>query len=231
MSKTKSPLVRGLRVLWLLPLVCLGIGLQAKTVYVPSDKNSDNLQNPLIILRSAWGEETEITKAEYDALSQTRIQSIQMLKDDAAFKKYGDKAAHGVIVVNLKVPMEMEEIVVVSYRDKEDESIPFRLVPDQMPRFQGGDLNEFSKWLSRQIAVPKDCNHAGTMRVSFEVYADGTVGDVEITESVCPELDATVTAAIMRSPKWEPGTAKDGTPIATNLRIPIVFQVRSVPKN
>ena len=231
MSKTKSPLVRGLRVLWLLPLICLGIGLQAKTVYVPSDKDGNNLQNPLIILRSAWGEETEITKAEYDALSQTRIQSIQMLKDDAAFKKYGDKAAHGVIVVNLKVPMEMEEIVVVSYRDKEDESIPFRLIPDQMPRFQGGDLNEFPKWLSRQIAAPKDCNHAGTMRVSFEVYADGTVGDVEVTESVCPELDATVTAAIMRSPKWEPGTAKDGTPIATNLRIPIVFQVRSVPKN
>ena len=231
MSKTKSPLVRGLRVLWLLPLICLGIGLQAKTVYVPSDKDGNNLQNPLIILRSAWGEETEITKAEYDALSQTRIQSIQMLKDDAAFKKYGDKAAHGVIVVNLKVPMEMEEIVVVSYRDKEDESIPFRLIPDQMPRFQGGDLNEFPKWLSRQIAAPKDCNHAGTMRVSFEVYADGTVGDVEVTESVCPELDATVTAAIMKSPKWEPGTAKDGTPIATNLRIPIVFQVRSVPKN
>ena len=228
MSKSKSPLSRGWRVLYLLPLVCLGIVLQAKTVYVPSDKDSEKTQNPLIILRQAWGEEKEITKAEYDALSQARIESIQMLKDDAAFKKYGDKAAHGVIVVNLKVPMEMEEIVVVSYRDKGDESIPFRLVPDQMPRFQGGDLNEFSKWLSRQITVPKDCNHAGTMRVSFEVYADGTVGDVEVTESVCPELDALVTAAILKSPKWEPGTAKDGMPIATNLRIPIVFQVRPV---
>ena len=228
MSKSKSPLSRGWRVLYLLPLVCLGLVLQAKTVYVPSDKDSEKTQNPLIILRQAWGEEKEITKAEYDALSQARIESIQMLKDDAAFKKYGDKAAHGVIVVNLKVPMEMEEIVVVSYRDKGDESIPFRLVPDQMPRFQGGDLNEFSKWLSRQITVPKDCNHAGTMRVSFEVYADGTVGDVEVTESVCPELDALVTAAILKSPKWEPGTAKDGMPIATNLRIPIVFQVRPV---
>ena len=127
--------------------------------------------------------------------------------------------------------MEMEEIVVVSFRDKEDELIPFRLYPDQMPRFQGGDLNEFSKWLNQRITVPKDCEHTGTMRVSFEVLSDGTVGDVEVTESVCPELDATVTAAIMKSPKWEPGTAKDGTPIATNLRIPIVFQVRSVPKN
>ena len=44
MSKSKSPLVKGLRVLYLLPLVCLAIGLQAKTVYVPVDKDSE--KNP-----------------------------------------------------------------------------------------------------------------------------------------------------------------------------------------
>ena len=43
MSKSKSPLVRGLRVLYLLPLVCLAIGLQARTVYVPVDKDSENI--------------------------------------------------------------------------------------------------------------------------------------------------------------------------------------------
>ena len=196
-------------------------------VQVPAGQN----QNPLIILRQAWGEEKEITKAEYDALSQSRIESVQMLKDEAAFKRYGDKASHGVIVVNLKAPMEMEEIVVVSYRDQNDDDlIPFRLVPDQMPTFQGGDLNDFSKWLSRRIDVPKDCNHSGTMRVSFEVLADGSIGDVEVTESVCPELDALVTATILKSPKWEPGKTKDGKAIATNLRIPIIFQVRPTQK-
>ena len=41
MSKSKSPLSRGLRALWLLPLVCLAIGLQARTVYVPVDKDSE----------------------------------------------------------------------------------------------------------------------------------------------------------------------------------------------
>ncbi len=230
MSKSKSPLRRGLRVLYLLPLICLGIGLQARTVYVPTDKDSKNSQNPLIILRQAWGEEKEITKAEYDALSQSRINSIEMLKDDAAFKKYGDKAAHGVIVVTLKAPMEMEEIVVVRYREVEEEPIAFRLIPDQMPRFQGGDLNEFSKWLCQRIYTPEDCNHSGTMRVSFEVLADGTVGDVQVLESVCPELDAIVTATIRKSPKWEPGTTRDGKPIATNLKIPIVFLVRNTAK-
>ncbi|MBQ7421366.1 MAG: energy transducer TonB [Prevotella sp.] len=43
MSKSKSPLSRGLRVLYLFPLVCLGIGLQAKTVYVPMDKDSEKI--------------------------------------------------------------------------------------------------------------------------------------------------------------------------------------------
>ena len=232
MSKSKSSLARGLRVLYLLPLICLGIGLQAKTVYVPTDKDSKNSQNPLIILRQAWGEEKEITKAEYDALSSSRINSIQMLTDEAAFKKYGDKAAHGVIVVNLKTPMDMEEIVVVRYREVEEEPIAFRLLPDpdHMPRFQGGDLNEFSKWLCQRIYTPEDCNHSGTMRVSFEVLEDGTVGDVQVLESVCPELDAIVTATIKKSPKWEPGTTRDGKPLATFLRIPIIFQVRNTAK-
>ena len=43
MSKTKTPQSRRLRLLWALPLVCLAIGLQARTVYVPSDKDSNNL--------------------------------------------------------------------------------------------------------------------------------------------------------------------------------------------
>ena len=41
MSKSKSPLSKGLRVLWMLPLVCLWLGLQARTVYVPADKDSE----------------------------------------------------------------------------------------------------------------------------------------------------------------------------------------------
>ena len=41
MSKSKSPLARGLRALYLLPLVCLGLGLQAQTVYVPTGEDSE----------------------------------------------------------------------------------------------------------------------------------------------------------------------------------------------
>ncbi len=43
MSKSKSPLKRGLRVLWVFPLVCLAVGLQAQTVYVQQDKDSEKI--------------------------------------------------------------------------------------------------------------------------------------------------------------------------------------------
>ena len=231
MSKSKSSLARGLRALYLLPLICLGIGLQARTVYVPKDKDNNNSQNPLIILRQAWGEEKEITKAEYDVLDQGRVSSIQMLKDEAAYEKYGDKAAHGVIVITLKMPSEMEEIVVVRYRDQDDDKpVKFYPVePDTMPSFQGGDINMFSRWLCQQITAPKDCNHEGTMKVSFVVGADGNVSDVKVVQSVCAELDALAVSTIEKSPKWEPATI-NGKPYDMALSVPIIFQVRYAPK-
>ena len=324
MSKSKSPQMRGLRVLYLLPLVCLGVGLQAQTVYVSPDKGTEKVrikqmggelplfiirpaagaerevakeefekidpqtiesmevlkdaeslakygdrgkngvvvvklreydaslqydtpsgsapvpfvrinykdqnQNLLIIQREAWGEEKEISKAELDKLDPGRVKAMEVLKDADARAKYGEKAKNGVVVVTMKSPTEMDEIVVVSYREEKDAApIAFRLVPDQMPRFQGGDLNEFSKWLCARIDVPKDCDHSGTMKASFDVNADGTVGEVEIVKSVCPELDAIVAETIRKSPKWEPGTAH-GKPVPTTLSIPVVFQVRHTPK-
>ena len=45
MSKSKSPLSRGWRALYLFPLVCIGLGLQARTVYVPADKDSEKMAN------------------------------------------------------------------------------------------------------------------------------------------------------------------------------------------
>ena len=99
-----------------------------------------------------------------------------------------------------------------------------------MQKFQGGDINEFSKWLCRQIEAPKDCNHSGTMKVSFVVGADGKVSDIKVVESVCAELDALAVSTIEKSPEWEPATS-NGKPVDMAFTIPIVFQVRYTPKN
>ena len=242
MSKTKTPISRCWRVLWLLPLVCLGIGLQARTVYVPQDKGSKkdgkvsivskDGADPLFVLRQAWGaqigEEEYITREEFEKIHPSRIQSLENLKDVAAKEKYGDKAAHGVVIITLKKPQELDEIVVVRYGEQSDEPelLPFYLLePDTMPTFQGGDMNEFSRWLNKRISVPEGCNHAGKMKVGFVVDENGEVKDVRILESVCPELDASMLFLVSLSPKWEPATAS-GHAVAQLLTIPIEFQLR-----
>ena len=47
MYKSKSPLSRGLKALYVLPLVCLCIGLQAETVNEPIDKVNENTGNSI----------------------------------------------------------------------------------------------------------------------------------------------------------------------------------------
>lgn len=235
MSKSKSPLRRGFRALYLLPLVCLCIGLQAKTVYVPVSPNEGNpvVQNevkvspegvsPLYILRQAWGEEKEISRKEFNRLDESRIESVEVLKDGVAKKKYGDKAANGVIVITLKRPQELESIAVVRYK-KNEEPLPFFLVePETMPKFQGEDMNSFCRWLNQRI-VPT-CYHSGTMKVGFVVDEEGTVKDVQILQSVCEELDDMMLKLVSSSPKWEPATS-GGHPVAQFLTIPIFFSVR-----
>jgi TonB family protein len=53
MSKSKSPLARGLRALYLLPLICLALSLQARTVYEPvvkvNEKGSNAVQDTTAI--------------------------------------------------------------------------------------------------------------------------------------------------------------------------------------
>ena len=222
MSKTRSPFRRGLRALYVLPLLCLGIILQAKTTYVLGD----NASEPLIILKQKWGEEKEISKEEFDNLSGGLIQSVELLKDASAKEKYGDRAANGVVVVTMRMPTELDEIVVIRYGEDSDEPVPFFLMnPDTMPSFQGGDMNNFSRWLNTRIAAPKDCKHYGTMKIGFVVGEDGRVRDVEIVESICEELDSMMRSLVSESPEWEPATS-NGRPVAQYLTIPVVFVKR-----
>ncbi len=235
MSKPKSPLARGLRVLYVLPLVCLCLGLQAQTVYQTTDKSNEKTGNstkvlpqngsPLYILFNGWGEEKEITKGEFDKIAKNRIRSLDVLTDAQAKEMYGNRGLNGVIMVTLKRPQELDELVVVSYAE-EEQRLPFYVInPDTMPLFQGEDMQAFHKWLLSRITRPEGCRHTGTMTVRFEVTKEGSVKDVKVLESVCEELDAMVVSLIEQSPKWEPATLK-GKPIPQGLKLPIVFEMR-----
>ena len=87
MSESKPPLSRGLRVLWLLPVVCLAIGLQVRTKYVPVDNyNNDDILElrklgvPAKIVSMDMGTEGKIT-VEGKEISKKEILSYLLSSD------------------------------------------------------------------------------------------------------------------------------------------------------
>ena len=211
----------------------------AQTVYVPTGKDNDNLQEGFklnvenddykIILREAWGEEKEITMAEFEKINRNRlnrIKGVEVIKDAETKAKLGFGETGAIFLVTMKRPQELDEISVISDTDEEDEEIPFMLAnPETMPSFQGEEMSAFTHWLNARIHRPKGCTHEGDMKVSFVVDTDGSVKDVKVVNSVCETLDALVVSLIEQSPKWEPATA-GGRPVAQCLTIPISFKIR-----
>ena len=105
--------------------------------------------------------------------------------------------------------------------------IPFYEV-DEQPTFQGGDANEFSRWVNTQLVYPEEAKakHAeGHVSTSFTVTEKGKVKDVRIMKGAAPDLDAEALRVVSMSPDWTPGKSK-GKPVAVTYIFPIIFKLR-----
>ena len=111
--------------------------------------------------------------------------------------------------------------------NKDAESVRFSLV-DKKPRFNGGDANEFSKWVNSQLHYPAQAKADGVqgrVTLQFTVGADGVLRDVRVLRGVREDLDSEAVRVISASPKWTPGE-QDGKPVAVTYAYPVIYQLR-----
>lgn len=110
----------------------------------------------------------------------------------------------------------------------DDEAIPFQLV-EQKPSFNGGDANEFSKWVNSRLNYPEEAKAAGiTGRVilQFSILPDGSLADLKVLRSSGNQLlDAEAFRVLSGSPKWKPGYQK-GSPVKVTYTFPVIFGLR-----
>lgn len=108
------------------------------------------------------------------------------------------------------------------------ESFAFNAV-EQKPTFNGGDANEFAKWVYSQLEYPeaaKEAGEQGRVLVQFTVNTDGSMSDATVLRSASPELDAEALRVVNScTQKWTPGM-QDGKPVPVSFSIPIVFQLK-----
>lgn len=138
--------------------------------------------------------------------------------DDNLFQKLDDDPDMGV---EIKDYYEVIEEVV------EEAPIPFQMV-EQKPRFNGGDANDFSRWVNQRLKYPAICVENGVqgrVTLSFTVQKDGTVSNVIVMRGVDKALDDEAVRVVSSSPKWEPGRQRDRA-VPVTYTFPVIFQLR-----
>ena len=121
----------------------------------------------------------------------------------------------------------MDYVEQVQEETVEEEAIPFQLVEDK-PSFNGGDANEFSKWVNQRLVYPeiaKENGVQGKVMLQFTVNADGTVSNVKVLRGVDPSLDKEAVRVVSMSPKWKPGKQRDRA-VKVTYTFPVIFQLR-----
>ena len=134
--------------------------------------------------------------------------------EDDMFMNLEDDASLGVEI------MDYVEVV-------EEEAIPFQLV-EEKPSFQGGDANQFSKWVNQRLEYPeiaKENGVQGRVTLQFTVEKDGSVTKVRVLRGVDPSLDKEAVRVVSMSPKWKPGKQRDRA-VPVTYTFPVIFQLR-----
>lgn len=141
------------------------------------------------------------------------------IKVDDNFMSLEDDASLGVEIMDY-VEEVKEEVV-------EEEAIPFQLV-EEKPSFNGGDANEFSKWVNSKLQYPeiaKENGVQGRVTLQFTVNPDGFVSNVKVLRGVDSSLDKEAVRVVSMSPKWKPGKQRDRA-VKVTYTFPVIFQLR-----
>ncbi|MGN1219946.1 MAG: energy transducer TonB [Candidatus Cryptobacteroides sp.] len=139
--------------------------------------------------------------------------------DDSMFQNIEDSNEGFEIMDYIESAPEEENI--------EEEAIPFQLV-EEKPSFNGGDANEFSKWVNSRLVYPeiaKENGVQGRVTLQFTVNADGSVSNVKVLRGVDSSLDKEAVRVVSSSPKWKPGKQRDRA-VKVTYTFPVIFQLR-----
>lgn len=171
-------------------------------------------------------------------LTTNSVESIQLLKPEEATAKYGERGKYGAVEItttaidNLKHPKTASAEEAPAGQQPtpaaSEDDTPF-LVAEEMPLFQGKDLNTFRSWLQSQIRYPAEAlkrGIEGRVVLSFIVERDGSVSTIQLLQSPDRILSEEARRVVSSSPKWTPGR-QNGHLVRVRYMLPVDF---SIPK-
>lgn len=162
----------------------------------------------------------DVTRQE-ERPPEVRAQPIQVLSDFINVVKNETQITTDFDFQDFSQDIVIEVPTVV---EEEVEDIPV-YVAEEMPSFQGGDLNTFRNWVQSRLVYPRvaqENNIQGKVTLKFVVERDGSLTNIEEIASPDRSLTEEAIRVLKQSPKWTPGKQRN-KPVRVYYVLPIDF--------
>ena len=127
------------------------------------------------------------------------------------------------------VPVDIQEYIHQEVIEEEvEEEVIFVGVVEERPTFNGGDANEFSKWVNSRLVYPeiaKENGIEGRVTLQFTIDKEGRLGDVKVLSAPDKTLADEAVRVVSSSPKWKPGKQRDRT-VKVSYVFPVIYKLR-----
>ena len=127
------------------------------------------------------------------------------------------------------IPVDIKDYMVKEVIEEEvEEETYFVYNVEEKPSFNGGDANEFTKWVNSRIQYPQiaqEMQIQGKVTLQFTIEKDGSLKNVKVLSTPDESLSKEAVRVVSSSPKWQPGKQRDRA-VKVNYVFPVVFQLR-----
>lgn len=107
-----------------------------------------------------------------------------------------------------------------------EEDAPF-LFAEEMPKFEGGDLNTFRKWVIDRFRYPtiaQENGIQGRVVLQFVIEKDGRLTNIQVLQTPDRTLSDEAVRVLGLSPKWTPGKQRN-VPVRVKYTLPVEFKI------
>ena len=127
------------------------------------------------------------------------------------------------------VPVDIKDYMNKEVIEEEvEEETFFVFNVEEQPTFNGGDANEFTKWVNTHIQYPQiaqEMSIQGKVTLQFTIEKDGSLQNVKVLSTPDESLSKEAVRVVSSSPKWKPGKQRDRA-VKVSYTFPVLFQLR-----
>ena len=170
---------------------------------------------------------TEITRQDQKPPEPPKKTEITVITDILNIVTNDTKISTEVDFAEFEEDVEIIQQVAVEEENIEDDQ-PFVKV-EEMPTFQGGDLNKFRNWVQSKVRFPQIAQEngiSGRVLLMFVIERDGSLTNIQVLQTPDSSLSDEAIRVLKTSPKWTPGKQRNQS-VRVKYTLPIDFRIQN----